>query len=74
MPAPPTPIGAIGQPTGNARFRKDWRGRLVLECEFSIYKGDSAMGERPLIWRDAPHWALSHIRHHRKARGLDPLI
>lgn len=74
MPAPSLPTGAEGNPTGEARFRKNWRGKLILECEVSIYNGDQAMGERPKVWIDAPHWALSHIRYHRQAKGLDPLI
>lgn len=74
MPAPSLPGFVTDKPTGNARFRKNWRGKLVLECEFEIYSGDKAMGERPKVWRDAPEWALMYIRHYRQVRGLDPLI
>lgn len=74
MPAPSLPARSTGTPTGEARFRRNWRGRLVLQCEFRIYNGDSAMGEQPRVWRDAPEWSLRHIRHYRKTRGLEPLI
>lgn len=67
MPAPE------GDQTGNARFRTDWRGRLVLEVEYSRYR-DRALGGPVLAWRDATDRDLFRTRWMRKHKGLEPLI
>lgn len=74
MPAPSLPSHETTRPTGEARFRKNWRGKLVLQCQFREYVADQALGEQPLVWRDAPEWALHHIRYHRHRLGLAPLL
>lgn len=74
MPAPSTPSGFPDDITGNARFRKNFLGQMVLQYEVALYLGDKAMGDPPLVWRDAPSWALYHIRYWRNQKGLEPLI
>ncbi len=67
MPAPQ------GDQTGNARFRKGWGGRLVLEIEYEVGR-DSALGGSTLAWRDATERDLFRVRWLRNSRGLEPLI
>lgn len=74
MPAPSQPVGSPGTPTGDAKFRKGPFGKLILQYAYRPYIGDPAMGEAPILWADAPEWALSSIRYYRKHRGLEPLI
>lgn len=59
--------------TGNVRFRKDWRGRLVLEMEVSRYR-DDALGGSTLTWRDCTEGDLSRVRKTRRQKSLEPLI
>lgn len=74
MPAPPLPSGFSGKPTGEARFREGFRGHLILQWAYKPYMTDDAMGEPPIVWADAPKWALRSIRYHRELRGMDALI
>jgi hypothetical protein len=74
MPAPATPVGAIGTPTGQVRFRRNMLGKLILQCEVKRYVGDIAMGKEPLLWIDAPEWALYHIRYYRKLHKMEPFL
>ena len=67
MPAPD------GDQTGNARFRTDWRGRMVLQVEYEKHR-DIALGGNTLEWRDAVPSDLLRTRHMRKVRGMEPLI
>ncbi|WP_305096468.1 hypothetical protein [Croceibacterium aestuarii] len=67
MPAPD------GDQTGNARFRKHWSGRLILQVEYERFR-DEALGGSVLAWRDATDHDLYRTRWMRKHRGLEPLI
>jgi hypothetical protein len=62
------------EPTGNLRFRKGWRGRLVLEAEFISKVRDPAFGEDRLFWQDAIADDLWRIRYHREHNKMEPLI
>lgn len=67
MPAPD------GDQTGNARFRADWRGRLILEVEYE-QRRDCALGGPVLAWRTATDRDLFRTRYMRKQKRLEPLI
>ena len=72
MPAPSTHYGR--DVTGKARFRQDWRGKLVLEVEVKDRPLDRAMGEPSYRWIDACESDLYALRYYRKRNGLEPLI
>jgi hypothetical protein len=72
MPAPSTHYGR--DVTGDARFRRGWGGRLVLQVLVEDRPLDTAMGEPTYRWIDAVESDLYPLRYHRKHRGLEPLL
>lgn len=72
MPLPPTPRGRDPM-TGEARFRRNLFGQLILQLEERPYR-DPARGTAPTVWRDAGELDLWRLRATRAARGLEPLI
>lgn len=73
MPAPP-PRMYRSEPTGNLRFRKGWKGCLVLEAEFVSPVRDPAFGEDRLFWQDAIADDFYRIRYWRKQKKMEAFL
>jgi hypothetical protein len=59
--------------TGQARFRRSWSGRLILQVEEPV-SGDRAMAGPSVGWRDATEDDLRGLRRIRALKKLEPLL